>query len=120
MDAPAAETLAQIRRAGGDELPLPPPSSEPVFATPWQAQVFAMTVALHERGVFTWRDWARTLGRHVAEGMPDGSDYYERWADALAEMLRTRGIATERDLEQRTRAWHEAAARTPHGMPIEL
>jgi nitrile hydratase accessory protein len=120
MDTTAAATLAQISAAGGDELPLPPPTGERVFAAPWQAQVFAMTVTLHERGVFTWREWARTLGRHVADGMPDGSDYYERWADALAEMLRTHGIATEEDIEQGTRAWHEAAARTPHGMPIEL
>ncbi|MDK3257833.1 nitrile hydratase accessory protein [Blastococcus capsensis] len=120
MDATAAETLAQIAAAGGGELPLPPPSSEQVFAAPWQAQLFAMTVSLNERGLFTWREWARALGRHVSDGMPDGSDYYERWADALAEMLRTHGIATEKDIEHGTRAWHEAAARTPHGMPIEL
>ncbi len=116
----AAETLAQISAAGGDELPLPPASSEQVFAAPWQAQIFAMTVALHETGAFTWREWARALGRHVSDGMPDGSDYYERWADALAEMLMTQGVATEEDIEQGVQAWHEAAARTPHGMPIEL
>ena len=120
MGTTAAETLAQISAAGGERLPLPPPSSEPVFAAPWQAQVFAMTVSLHERGLFTWEEWARALGRHVSDGRPDGSDYYERWADALAEMLRTHGIATEQDIQQGTRAWHEAAGRTPHGMPIEL
>jgi nitrile hydratase accessory protein len=120
MDATAAEALAQISAAGGDELPLPPPSSEQVFAAPWQAQLFAMTVTLHERGLFTWREWAQALGRHVSDDMPDGSGYYERWADALAEMLWTHGVATEEDIAQKTRAWQEAAARTPHGMPIEL
>lgn len=120
MDTTAAETLARISAAAGNELPLPPSGSEQVFAAPWQAQVFAMTVTLHEGGAFTWAEWARTLGRHVSGGRPDGSDYYERWADALAEMLRNRGIATEEDIERGTRAWHEAAARTPHGMPIEL
>lgn len=120
MDTTAAETLARISAAAGEQLPLPPPGNEQVFAAPWQAQVFAMTVTLHERGAFTWAEWARTLAQHVSGGRPDGSDYFERWADALAELLRSRGIATEEDIERGTRAWHEAAARTPHGMPIEL
>ena len=120
MNASAAETLSLISAACGDALPLPAEPTEHVFAAPWQAQVFAMTVALHDKGIFTWPEWAQTLGRHVSTGVPDGSDYYERWADALQELLRAKGIATEEDLEQRTRAWHEAAARTPHGTPIEL
>ena len=30
----------------------------PVFREPWEAQAFAMTLVLHERGVFTWKEWA--------------------------------------------------------------
>jgi Nitrile hydratase beta subunit, N-terminal len=30
----------------------------PVFEAPWQANAFAMTLALHQRGVFTWTEWA--------------------------------------------------------------
>ncbi|MGD8201271.1 nitrile hydratase accessory protein [Ornithinimicrobium sp. W1679] len=116
----AARTLASISAACGEGLPLPPRGDEQVFAAPWQAQVFAMTVALHERGVFTWPDWADVLARHVARGAADGADYYERWADALEELLQTRGIATAADVGRATRAWHDAAARTPHGQPIEL
>ena len=37
---------------------LPRNSDGPVFTAPWQAQAFAMTLALHERGVFTWPEWA--------------------------------------------------------------
>ena len=37
----------------------------PVFAEPWQAQAFAMAVQLHERGLFTWPEWAETLGRRI-------------------------------------------------------
>lgn len=120
MEATAAETLAEISAACGDGLALPPAGGDQVFAAPWQAQVFAMTVLLHERGVFTWPEWAQVLGRHLAAGSDDGSDYYDRWAEALTEVLRTRDIATEADVERGTRAWHEAAARTPHGNPIEL
>lgn len=116
----AASTLADISATCGGSMPLPPRGDEQVFAAPWQAQVFALTVALHERGLFTWPEWAVTLGRHVATGTADGSDYYERWADALQEMLAERGIASPEDVERGTQAWHDAAARTPHGQPITL
>ena len=41
---------------------LPPGLDEPVFAEPWQAQAFALAVALNERGLFSWTEWAETLG----------------------------------------------------------
>lgn len=116
----AAQTLQHISVVCGDQLPLPPRGDEQVFATPWQAQVFAMTVSLHERGLFSWPEWAQLLGRHVADGASDGSDYYERWADALQEMLVSRQVASAEDIARITQAWHDAAARTPHGQPIEL
>lgn len=116
----AAATLESIKTACGNELPLPPRGDEQVFAAPWQAQAFAMTVQLHERGLFTWPEWAHVLGRHVQHGNADGSDYYERWVDALAEILDTSNTVSNRDLADKTQAWHDAAARTPHGQPIEL
>ncbi len=39
---------------------------EPVFREPWEAQAFAMTVLLHERGLFTWGEWAQALGAQIA------------------------------------------------------
>lgn len=96
------------------------PRREQPFTAPWQAQVFAMTVTLHEEGLFSWPEWAQVLGRHLAQGADDGGDYYERWADALQEILTDRGIATTDDVTTTTQAWHAAAARTPHGQPIEL
>ena len=74
MSATAAQTLADIVAVCGEGMPLPPRGDEQVFAEPWQAQVFAMTVVLHERGLFTWPQWAQRLGRHVASGASDGSD----------------------------------------------
>lgn len=116
----AAATLAQIAGACGGDLPLPPRGDEQVFAEPWQAQVFAMTVLLHERGVFTWPEWAQCLGEQLSGGAEDGSDYYQRWADALEAMLTQRALVSPDDLIAATDAWHAAAARTPHGHPIEL
>lgn len=124
----AAQTLAEMAAACGDELPLPPSSAgavgadgeERVFAAPWQAQVFAMTVVLHERGLFTWPEWAQALSLRVRDAAVDGSDYYECWAAALEDVLATRDVASAGEVDRTTQAWHEAAARTPHGQPIEL
>jgi len=30
-----------------------------------EAQAFAMALALHERGLFTWPEWAATLGEEI-------------------------------------------------------
>jgi hypothetical protein len=38
---------------------LPQDESGPVFSAPWEAQAFAMTLALYERGIFTWPEWAQ-------------------------------------------------------------
>jgi len=91
---------------------------EPVFDEPWQAQAFAMTVALNERGVFEWPTWADMLGKKIADA-PETS-YWSHWMSALEEMLAKQKIADSQTIENRTQQWHEAAARTPHGEPISL
>ena len=40
---------------------LPRDAEGPVFREPWEAQAFAMALALHERGLFTWPEWAAML-----------------------------------------------------------
>ena len=47
----------------------PQDADEPVFRAPWEAQAFAMAVTLHERGLFTWSEWAAVLGRHIAAAL---------------------------------------------------
>jgi nitrile hydratase accessory protein len=72
-----------------DALPgLPRDADGPVFAEPWEAQAFALAVALNERGLFTWPEWAEALGREIerarAAGDPDtGATYYRNWLAAL-------------------------------------
>jgi hypothetical protein len=41
---------------------------EPVFREPWEAQAFAMTVLLHQQGLFTWTEWAQALSAQIAGG----------------------------------------------------
>jgi nitrile hydratase accessory protein len=84
-----------------------------------------MTVELHQRGLFTWGEWARTLGRHIAAaaaaGEADlGDTYYVHWLSALEEMVAEKGVAPLQDLIRYQHAWSNAAERTPHGRPIEL
>lgn len=95
---------------------------EPVFSAPWQAQVFAMAVALNEGDVFTWSEWAKILGREIAGGTHgEGDDgYYQAWLAALETIVKSKGVANQYELEKRYAAWNAAALKTPHGMPIEL
>ncbi len=104
---------------------LPRDEAGPVFKAPWEAQAFAMTVSLHARGVFTWREWADTLAAElaaaVARGVPDdGSRYYEHWLAALEKLVARKKLVPGRELERRVDEWGAAARSTPHGKPIEL
>ncbi len=98
---------------------------EPVFAEPWQAQAFAMTVALHERGTFGWDEWATVLSAQLDTDPADtpedwGSRYWHHWLAALETLMTAKGATDRTALAERERAWHAAAARTPHGEAIEL
>jgi nitrile hydratase accessory protein len=97
----------------------------PVFKAPWEAQAFAMAVALHEQGAFTWNEWAATLSEVIAEvkarGEADtGEEYYEHWLVALERLAQRKGLVTHEGLDARRDAWDRAARATPHGQPIEL
>jgi len=74
---------------------LPCDAEGPVFAEPWEAQAFAMALALHARGLFSW-------------------------PNALERLVAEKGIADATTLARYHDAWDHAAERTPHGAPIEL
>jgi nitrile hydratase accessory protein len=104
---------------------LPRDEGGPVFREPWEAQAFAMTVALYRRGLFGWPEWAATLAAEItraqAAGDPDtGETYYQHWLAALERLAAEKGIADPANLARYRAAWERAADRTPHGAPIEL
>lgn len=107
-------------------LPAIPRDAEgPVFREPWEAQVFALTVRLHEQGLFGWDEWAAALAREIeaaqAAGDPDlGDTYYSHWSRALEKLVAAKGAALPEDVERRTEAWRRAYLNTPHGEPVEL
>ena len=94
------------------------PKDEPVFREPWEAQAFAMTVLLHQRGVFTWGEWAQALGAQIAAA--PGKSYYQHWLAALESMVAAKGASSPEELIRYQRAWEHAAHRTPHGLSIDL
>ena len=116
---------ASARGAAGALLGIPRDNDGPVFREPWEAQAFAMALALHERGLFTWSEWAATLGEEIkraqAAGDPDtGTTYYRHWLAALERLVAEKRIANADTLARYRDAWDRAADRTPHGTPIEL
>ncbi len=96
-----------------------------VFAEPWEAQAFALTVKLHEAGHFTWGEWATTLGAEIeaarSHGDPDrGDTYYEHWLAALERLAAEKGLVRGGELGARKAAWKRAFLNTPHGQPVTL
>ena len=87
---------------------------EPVFAEPWEAQVFALAVKLSEQGHFTWKEWTEAFA-----SAPE-APYYERWLSALESLVSAKGLAEPLALLERKQAWADAYRHTPHGKPVEL
>ncbi len=119
MDAEAA------RRATQAIPSIPRDADGPVFREPWEAQAFAMTLALYERRMFTWPEWAAALAEEIkraqAAGDPDtGETYYRHWLNALERLVAEKGVTDAGTLSRYQHAWDHAADRTPHGQPIEL
>jgi nitrile hydratase accessory protein len=109
-----------------DAVPgIPRDADGPVFAEPWEAQAFALAVALHERELFTWPEWGAALAAEIeraqAAGDPDtGETYYRHWLAALERLVAEKQVTDAGALARYADAWGRAAERTPHGTPIEL
>lgn len=103
----------------------PDHDNTPPFSAPWQAQAFAMALLLHERGLFTWPEWAAALAAQIAQAQAAGDadlgdTYYRHWLAALESLVAAKGASSAAELARYRDAWDHAADRTPHGQPIEL
>lgn len=118
-----------------DARPLPGDRNEPVFANPWQAQIFALVVGLHQRGCFSWGEWTETLSAEIAaardngendsidskkEEADPGDSYYRMWVITLERILTSKTIVYSDDIQNRVNAWRNAYLNTPHGNPVTL
>ena len=118
-DTPAAQEALDALKA------MPAAERTRTFNEPWEAQAFAIAVALQRRGLFTREEWAAALGEEIrnaqARGDPDtGDTYYRHWLAAVERLIQEKGIASWETLIRCREAWQRAADRTPHGDPIVL
>ena len=68
-----------------------------VFAEPWNARIFALTLALSERQLFSLGDFQAALiarvSRHETTASVSGeADYYTLWMAALEDLLGARDL----------------------------
>jgi nitrile hydratase accessory protein len=104
---------------------IPSGSDGVMFREPWEAQAFAIAVALHERGLFSWPEWSSALAAEIQaaqeRGDPDtGETYYHHWLAALERLVVAKQATNAATIARYRQAWERAARRTRHGTPIEL
>src|SRR3954447_23302462 len=107
---PTIARLTTVQRAAAAVPGIPRDAGGLVFREPWEAQAFALALALHERGLFTWGEWAATLADEIkraqAAGDPDtGETYYRHWLAALEHLVTEKGIASDALLQRYQAAW---------------
>jgi nitrile hydratase accessory protein len=104
---------------------MPSDRDGPVFRAPWEAHAFALAVLLHQRGLFTWPEWAHALAARIGDAQAGGDadlgdTYYGHWLGALESLVAAKGASSSTELARYRDAWDRAADRTAHGQPIEL
>jgi nitrile hydratase accessory protein len=72
---------------------MPRDADSPVFNEPWEARAFAMVLALHQRGLFTWPQWAAALSHQISQAQAAGDadlgdTYYQHWLLALESLVK--------------------------------
>jgi nitrile hydratase len=91
--------------------PLEHADDEPVFHAPWEGRALALTLA-----VSAWRRWNIDASRHARERIPAAEylrlSYYEKWTEALRQLLVTSGLVTADEM-----ASGRAAPGSPKAMP---
>lgn len=97
------------------------------FKEPWEAQAFALTVQLNQRGIFEWKEWSEALGAEIAAAKARGEDdfgqgYFRYWLAALEKMLAEKGLtdaAALKALQDTTRReWPTGADHVAQRKPL--
>ena len=96
---------------------LPAGRNGPLFDAPWQAQIFAMVVALHERGLFPWQAFQSLLIETIADAAQheQGAEfYYRHWLRAAERLLHRLDLVGDAEIAARTRDVTAAANAAAH------
>jgi nitrile hydratase accessory protein len=81
--------------------------TEPIFASPWEARLFALVATMTEAGLIDKTQWALALGTELAAAEArgenrDGRDAYRYWLAALEQIMNEKGLISSVLLEART------------------
>ena len=102
-----------------------PDGGQVSFDTPWQIRVFALAVAAHQNGHYTWQEFQQALIAAIANWeqahRSEPWRYYDRWLEALETVLARTATLTPAQVDQRTHtvlttprdASHQRARREP-------
>ena len=98
---------------------------QPVFEQPWHAQLFALSVALHAQGLFSWPEWTKRFGARLKHNganhaLNGGDDYFTAWLETLEALLVERDPKDQQQLSDLHAAWTEAYLSTPHGSLVAI
>jgi nitrile hydratase subunit beta len=80
------------------------------FERDWEGRAFGMAIALSKDGHYDWEDFRQGLMGSIAKwegthALDDTSwDYYQRWLQALEQVLTAHGVVNSVELEARTAA----------------
>ena len=84
---------------------LPRKNGDLVFHNEWERRVFAMAVALCERGHYDWDEFREHLmaaiaatGETAENPNPDAPGYYEHWLASFEKILEDKGILRKQEV----------------------
>jgi nitrile hydratase accessory protein len=77
---------------------------ELIFAAPWEREIFGVTMAAHEAGLFSWEEFRARLIAAIADA--ERSDcgrfhYWACWLDAFEGLLLAKQVCDARELRAR-------------------
>ena len=100
------EGLPEAIAQAGQDAALPGDGNELVFNSPWEAKAFAIVLALHQQGHYSWTEWAQALGGEIraAGDEDDGTGYYLLWLSAAEKLIASKALVDESELLARKQA----------------
>lgn len=125
----SSRALAAVTAADGPAA-LPRRNGELVFEAPWQSRAFGVAIALHDAGAVDFEAFRSRLIAEISrqeqgdEMRSRDAGYYERWLEALEDVLVQRELVSRLELEARAaeiaHAWdhdhdHHHLERGEHG-----
>ena len=99
--------------------------TENVFESPWQGQLFAITIHLSEQGNFSWSEFVAAFGKILKKRkdfkkFSPSNEYYSCWLQALEEIIVKKNLGSTKNLSSLKGKWEKAFLITPHGSPVKI